>query len=135
MVAVGAVIEHIESGKILLLKRAETAEYLAGIWEDPMGRMKQYEEPEEALKREIKEECGLEIEIFKPIAVFHEYRGEKMPENELVGITYWCKAKSDQVTLSQEHSAYQWVLPQVALGMVEHPGVRKDIESLIKESS
>lgn len=77
MVAVGAVTEHVESGKILLLKRAKTADYLAEIWEDPMGRIKQHEEPEEALKREIKEECGLEIEIFKPLVVFHDYRGDK----------------------------------------------------------
>ena len=134
MVAVGAVIEHVESGKILLLKRAETADYLPGIWEDPMGRLKQHEEPEEALEREIREECGLEIEIFKPIAVFHDYRGERTPENEWIGITYWCRAKSNQVTLSNEHSEYQWVLPQVALELVEHPGVRKDIEALIREN-
>ena len=134
MVAVGAVIEHVESGKILLLKRAGAADYLPGIWEDPMGRLKQHEEPAEALRREIKEECGLEIEIFKPLAVFHDYRGERTPENEWIGITYWCKAKSDQVTLSPEHSTYQWVLPRAALGMAKHPGVRKDIEAFIRES-
>ena len=104
MVAVGAMIEHIASGKILLLKRAETQEFLPGIWEDMGGRIKQFEEPEDALKREVKEETGLEIEILKPLAVFHDYYGERTAENEMLLITYWCKTEFDQITLSDEHS-------------------------------
>lgn len=133
MVAVGAMIENKLSGKILLLKRAETADYLPGIWEDMGGRIKQFEEPEEALRREVREETGLEIEILKPLAVFHDYRGERIAENELLIITYWCKARSDQVILSEEHSAYQWVSPEEALELAEHPGVKRDIQALIDE--
>ncbi len=134
-VAVGAVIEHTDSGKILLMKRAATADYLPDIWEDLMGRVKQFEEPADALKREVREECGLEVEILKPLAIFHDYRGEITAENEWIGITYWCKASSDRVVLSNEHSAYRWVSPQHALDLAEHPGVRMDIEAFIKESS
>jgi 8-oxo-dGTP diphosphatase len=133
MIAVGAMIEHDSSGKILLLKRAETADYLPGIWEDMGGRIKQFEEPEEALRREVREETGLEIEVLKPLAVFHDYRGERTAENELVIITYWCKAKSDQVALSEEHTDYQWVSPEEALELAEHVGVRKDIQAWIDE--
>jgi 8-oxo-dGTP diphosphatase len=133
MVAVGAMIEHDSSGKILLLKRAETADYLPGIWEDMGGRIKQFEEPEDALRREVREESGLEIEILKPIAVFHDYRGERTAENELLIITYWCKARSDQVVLSEEHTAYQWVSPEEALELAEHIGVRRDIQAWIDE--
>ena len=133
MVAVGAIIEHNPSGKILLLKRSETADYLPGIWEDMGGRIKQFEEPEDALRREVKEETGLEIEILKPLAVFHDYRGERTAENELLIITYWCKAKSDQVILSEEHTAYRWVSPEEALELAEHVGVRRDIQAWINE--
>ena len=56
MVAVGAVIEHVESGRILLLRRAETADFMGGVWEDLTGRMKQSEEPEDALRREVRAE-------------------------------------------------------------------------------
>ena len=132
-VAVGAMIEHAPTGKILLLKRAETADYLPGIWEDVMGRMKQFEEPEDALRREVREESGLEIQIIKLLTVFHGYRGERAPENEWVGIVYWCKTQSDRVVLSEEHTAYEWVYPEKALEMVQHPGVRSDIEALLKE--
>lgn len=133
MVAVGALIEHASSGKILLVKRADTSDYLPNIWEDLGGRMKQFEEPEDALRREVKEETGLEIEILKPLAVFHDYRGERYAENEMILITYWCNAQSDQVVLSDEHSAYQWVSADEALQLAEHVGVRRDIQAWISE--
>jgi len=133
MVAVCAMIEHDTSRKILLLKRSEMAAYLPGIWEDLGGRIKQFEEPEEALRREVREETGQEIEVLKPLTVFHDYRGEIIAENELLIITYWCKARSDQVVLSEEHSAYQWVSPKEALELAEHAGVRRDIQTLLDE--
>jgi 8-oxo-dGTP diphosphatase len=133
MVAVGAVIEHEASGKILLLRRAATATYAADLWEDITGRMKQFEEPEDALRREVREECGLEVEIVKPLTVFHLFRGERTADNELVGIIYWCKTDSDRVVLSDEHSDYLWLSPQEALELVDHPGVRGDIEAYIGE--
>ena len=133
MVAVGAMIEHDSSGKILLVKRSDKANFLPGIWEDMGGRIKQFEEPEDALHREVFEETGLEIEILKPLAVFHDYYGERTAENELLIITYWCKAKSDQVVLSEEHTEYRWVFPQEALELAEHIGVRRDIQAFIEE--
>jgi 8-oxo-dGTP diphosphatase len=133
MVAVGAVIEHVPTGRILMMQRAATADFMPGMWEDLTGRMKQFEEPEDALRREIREETGLEIEVVKPIKIFHLYRGERTAQNELVGIVYWCTAESDRVTLSHEHDAYRWVLPREALEMVDDPGIRDDIEAFIAE--
>jgi 8-oxo-dGTP diphosphatase len=95
--------------------------------------MKQFEEPEVALRREVREECGLEIAIVKPLTIFHLYRGAPTADNELVGIIYWCRSASDQVTLSHEHSDYRWLPPQEALQWVEHPGIKGDIEALIAE--
>src|ERR1041385_2920752 len=135
MVAVGALIEHNSSGKILLLKRAETEDYLPGIWEDMGGRIKQFEEPEEALRREVREETGLEIEILKPLAVFHDYYGERTAENEMLLITYWCKTESDHITLSDEHSEYKWVSGEEALDLAKHIGVRRDIRAWQAENS
>ena len=134
-VAVGAMVEHPTNGQVLMLKRAKSADYLPGIWEDIMGRMKQFEEPEEALRREVREESGLEIDVLRPLAIFHDYRGERTAENEWIGIVYRCKARSDRVVLSEEHSDYRWVSPQEALEMAEYPGVIKDIQAFMEESA
>jgi 8-oxo-dGTP diphosphatase len=129
LVAVGAIIEHRQTGQILLLKRAERATFLPGVWEDIGGRMKQFEEPEHALRREVQEESGLQIEIVRPINVFHLYHGESSADNEMIIITYWCRSHSDQVVLSHEHSEFRWLSPQDALHLAEHEGVRSDIET------
>ena len=69
----------------------------------------------------------------KPLTVFHDYRGERISENEMLIITYWYETHSDQVVLSEEHTAYQWITPKEALGFVEDESVRRDIQVLIDE--
>lgn len=58
MVAVGTVIEHEGSGKLLLLKRTLKAGFAPGIWEIVTGRMKQFEELEEALRGKPQKKQG-----------------------------------------------------------------------------
>jgi hypothetical protein len=38
MVALGAIVEHAATGRILLLKRSATADFSGGIWEHITGR-------------------------------------------------------------------------------------------------
>ena len=64
--AVAAVI--IDEGKILLIKRG--AEPSKGKWSIPGGRLEWSETLVEALKREVREETGLEIEVGKVAGVF-----------------------------------------------------------------
>ena len=129
LVAVGAIIEHAESGLILLLKRSQNVAFLPGVWEDIGGRLKQFEEPEDALRREVREESGLEIEIIRPINIFHLFHGERTADNEMIIITYWCSSHCEHVVLSHEHSDYRWLPPREALGLAEHEGVRSDLEA------
>jgi 8-oxo-dGTP diphosphatase len=131
MVAVGAMIEHVNTGRVLLMKRSAHVPFLPGVWEDIGGRLKQFEEPEEALWREVREETGLEIEIIRPISVFHLFHGERNAGNELIIITYWCRSPSDHVVLSPEHSEYRWLPPEEALRLAEHEGVRKDCAAFL----
>ena len=119
------------------MKRSEHVTFLPGVWEDIGGRLKQFEEPEDALRREVWEETGLEIEIIRPINIFHLFHGERNADNEMIIITYWCRSHSDHVVLSQEHSDYRWLSPRQALRLAEHEGVRSDLEAflLFKEHS
>lgn len=133
LVATGAIIENSSTGKILLLKRSGKKDYSPGIWEYTTGRLHQFEEPEDGLRREIKEETGLEVEIVKPISVFHIFRGEKVAKNELVGIMFWCKTDSKEVKTSEEHSGFMWIEAEEALKLMEKPGMKRDIEAFIQE--
>jgi 8-oxo-dGTP pyrophosphatase MutT (NUDIX family) len=132
-VSMGAIIEHPTESKILLLKRNPKADFSPGIWEEITGRINQFEEPYKGLRREVMEEAGIKIEIVKPLTIFHLFRGAEKPENELVGIIFWCKAKKTDVRISGEHTDYRWLKPEEALKLVKHPGVKNDIETYIKE--
>lgn len=64
-----------------------------------------------SLKREVKEETGLEIEIGNVFTTWinkfpdgHKYAGKKV---FLVGLK--CKYKSGEVNLSDEHDKFEWV--------------------------
>lgn len=54
----------INNRKVLIAQRAEDQK-LAGKWEFPGGKVEAGETPEECLKREIKEELGIKIEVDK----------------------------------------------------------------------
>lgn len=99
------------------------------------GRINQLEDPEKALKREIMEEVGIEIEIIKPISVYHIFRGKKIAKNELVGIMYWCETDTENVKISAEHTDFKWVEAKEALNMVPKPSLRADIEAFIREKT
>lgn len=129
MVAAGAVIELKETGKILLVQRNPNADWHPGEWEICYGRIDQYEDVEMGLKREIREELGLEdIVTVEILRVWHMFRGSQKAENELIGITYRCRTNTQNIRLSHEHVSYEWISPQKALTMIKNDGIKEDIQ-------
>ena len=57
---VAAVIER--AGRYLITRRLEGT-HLAGLWEFPGGKILRAEKPEDALRREMKEELGVEASV------------------------------------------------------------------------
>lgn len=133
-VGIGAIIEHTNSGEILLLHRSPNLEFAPNIWDDVGGRMRQFESPEKTLQREVQEETRIsQFVIVKPIDVTHYFRGAPIAENEMIVITYWCRTASKKVRLSQEHDDYQWVYPDRALELVEDHQLQANIRRFIEE--
>ena len=64
--AVASII--VKNHAILLIKRS--VEPQIGEWAFPSGYVNRYETPEDALKREVKEETGLDVDINKFIGLY-----------------------------------------------------------------
>lgn len=60
MEAVPVVAAVVERGGRYLITRRLAGAHLAGLWEFPGGKIRPGEEPEDALKRELREELGVE---------------------------------------------------------------------------
>jgi 8-oxo-dGTP diphosphatase len=76
----------IEQGKILVTQRKEDSSQ-GLLWEFPGGKVKEREEPREALGRELKEELDVEVEVGMLFdAVFHSY-----PEYPILLLVYRCR--------------------------------------------
>jgi 8-oxo-dGTP diphosphatase len=110
-VATKAFIVH--EGKILILR--ESGSYAVGtntgLYDLPGGRLEPGERFNDALKREVLEETGLEVEIGRPVAV-NEWRPVVRGEPwQIVGIFFECKATTSHVVVSADHDEYKWIEP------------------------
>jgi len=76
---VAAVIER--DGRYLITQRRPTA-VLPGLWEFPGGRVEEGESDEQALRRELRERLGTEVEVKAQIAHrVHHYHGYSVDLN------------------------------------------------------
>jgi ADP-ribose pyrophosphatase YjhB (NUDIX family) len=58
----------VEGEQVMLVRRAVSPRQ--GYWDLPGGFLEQGEHPAEGLKREVREETGLEIEVLEPLGFF-----------------------------------------------------------------
>ena len=101
----------LDEGKIFATQRGY-GEFKDG-WEFPGGKMEQGETPEQALKREIKEELDAEIEVGQLFdTVEYDY-----PNFHLTMHCFLCTLKSGELVL-KEHEAAKW-LDKESLGSVD----------------
>jgi 8-oxo-dGTP diphosphatase len=64
----------IEGGRVLLTQR-KAGTHLSGAWEFPGGKVEAGEDPRAALKRELREELGIDTEVGEIVEVtFHLYQ-------------------------------------------------------------
>ena len=128
-IGVGAIIFY--KDKILVCKDNKK---WGGKWLIPGGKMEYGEDISETIKREIKEETGLDIydisvKNAKSVVNPKEYH-EKI---HFLMIDCVCKTDTAEVSLSDEHIDCKWVTPEEALELDLIKYSREPIEQLIKE--
>lgn len=90
-VAVNVIVE--DKRKILLIKRR--FEPFKGLWSLPGGYVEYGETVENAAKREVKEECGLDIQPSRIVGVYSEL--ERHPWKHAIAICYAAKKVKGQI--------------------------------------
>ena len=132
--------------EVLILKRA--LGIMSGAWYFPGGALEEDEHPDDAVRREIREETALDVTGLRLFRVWHYRQDEATPA---VGITYVCDVPAGaEPRINEEHSAARWVTPRyylerflnddVLAALRDHPvgysiasAVRRVVEAYITE--
>jgi 8-oxo-dGTP diphosphatase len=106
-----ALIHHQFDGltKVLLTKRADTKKFLPGVYEIPGGHIDYGEDIAAGLKREVREELEIDIQLGDPFYVF-TYTNE-VKGSHSIEVIYFATLLSppDAIVLHPEdHSTYDW---------------------------
>ena len=108
--AVAALLWNPADDRYLALQRTADKDFAGGAWECVTGRVDQGEGFAEAVRREVREELGVEVQIDFIVGTMHFYRGEATPENELVGVEYCCSLEDPgAIQTSWEHTEHRWI--------------------------
>jgi len=110
MIGVGAVIED-ESGRILLVKHVpERGGFWQGKWICPGGKLEFGETIEEGIKREVREETQLEIELISPLLPFDRIvkAGDKVSLH-VIYIDYLARLAGGELKVGSDIGEAIWV--------------------------
>jgi 8-oxo-dGTP diphosphatase len=116
----------IEQGKVLVTQRKKNSSH-GLLWEFPGGKVKEGEDPREALRRELKEELDVEVEVGMIFdAVFYSY-----PEYPILLLVYRCRIEKGSLNPIGCHDL-RWVtlkeLEKLAMPPADEP-IRKHLFS------
>jgi 8-oxo-dGTP diphosphatase len=117
----------IKQGKLLVTQRKKDSSH-GLLWEFPGGKVEEGEDPREALRRELKEELDVEVEVGTLFdAVFYSY-----PESPILLLVYFCRVEKGSLKPIGCHHL-RWVtfkeLEALAMPPADDP-IRKHLSSL-----
>ena len=142
-VAVTCIIE--KGGKFLITKRSLNEKAFPGKWTVPGGKFvrSEYEKlpstsplypqwynvVEFVLRKEVREEAGLEIEKPEYVTDLVFVRPDGYP---VVTLSFWARHKSGEVKLNHEMSEFAWATAEEAKRYDLIDGIQEEIEEVVK---
>ena len=113
--------------KILLLKRNQNRSSSPNKWQFVSGFIKERESAEDAVKREIREETGLDGRIVNKGKVFEVTD----TWGRWIIIPFLISVDSDKIKIDlKEHSEYKWITPEEIVNFDCVAGINEDLKSV-----
>ena len=127
LIGVGAVI--VSAGRVLLVRR--NTEPLRGEWSVPGGLLELGEKLRDGVRREAREETGLEVEPGEVLDVFASIFADPLGRTQYhyVLIDYLCRPIAGQAHADSDVSDVRWVGPEALLAM----GLRETVERVVRK--
>ena len=133
----------VKDGKYLIVQRNQNKKAWPGLWTVPGGGMEVgdyintpktnadcwYYAVENTLKREVREEVGLEIGRIKYLLYLAFIRPDGIP---VITLSFYCDWKGGEVKLNSENIDYKWVSYEEAKAYEVVPGLLEEIEMVDK---
>ncbi|MCL4180057.1 MAG: NUDIX domain-containing protein [Verrucomicrobia bacterium] len=104
--AVKAIVYE-RTGRCLALRRAPQSNHYPGQWDLPGGKVDAGESFDAALRREVREETGLRVELMGVIGAWRRV----LPKVTSVLLVMEARRRSGRVRLSAEHTEFRWLSP------------------------
>jgi len=110
MLAVGAIIEDAKGRVLLVRHKPERGGFWQGKWICPGGELELGETIEEGIKREVREETGLEVELVKPLPAFERIVKSAVGVSlHVVYIDYVAKLVGGRLKMDSDVGEALWV--------------------------
>ena len=126
-----AVVFHPDGARFLALKRSASDPKRPLTWDLPGGNVEYGEQHDHALRREMREETGLEVVGASVAQVVTRYEPGR-PYRLFIGHT--CQATDTAVILSEEHSGACWVDARGFLSLPSAPFLRTFVGRVFETS-
>ena len=115
----GAALVTNDRGQVLLVNSPWRG------WEYPGGLIEPGESFETALKREVREESGVEIEITGFVGIC------KNVARDIVNIDYTARYTGGELTTSEESTEVGWFSPEEAMEIITFPLTKKRLANML----
>jgi 8-oxo-dGTP diphosphatase len=127
LIGVGAVI--VSGGRALLVRR--DSEPLRGEWSVPGGLLELGEKLRDGVRREAREETGLEVEPGEVLDVFDSIFTDPLGRTQYhyVLIDYLCRPQAGEARAGSDVSDVRWV----GLEALPAMGLRESIEQVVRK--